>query len=128
MVRLRVLVYGAKTRCNKSGIKFDSGILQEITSIIPIVCPCCREPLDYSVGGRIHSKWRSPSLDRTDPTMGYVLGNVVVLCHRCNSLKSNATVDELRTIVRYLESLHTLVPQYAALEDQIKASQTPAGE
>ena len=37
----------------------------------------------------------SPSVDRIDPTKGYVRGNVRVISYLANRMKSNATVDQL---------------------------------
>lgn len=47
----------------------------------------------------------SPSIDRIDPKRGYVRGNVVVVSMRANSIKREATIDELRKMVAFYESL-----------------------
>jgi len=38
---------------------------------------------------------RSPSLDRYDPVLGYVPGNILVLCARCNRRKQDHTGEQL---------------------------------
>lgn len=37
----------------------------------------------------------SPSLDRRDPALGYVPGNVWVISNRANTMKNDARPDEL---------------------------------
>jgi len=71
---------------------------------LPIRCPVLGLVLDYGYrtkGGR----WQlnSPSVDRIDPSRGYVRGNVQVLSMRANMLKSNATAAELRKVAEYMD-------------------------
>lgn len=47
----------------------------------------------------------SPSLDRIEPHLGYVPGNVVVVSARVNRIKNDATVEELTKIARFYEAL-----------------------
>ncbi len=42
---------------------------------------------------RGHPNPASPSLDMWDPRLGYVTGNVWVICHSCNTRKSNMTAE-----------------------------------
>lgn len=44
-----------------------------------------------------------PTLDRIIPELGYVKGNVRVISMRANRLKSDAKVEELEAIVRYIK-------------------------
>lgn len=39
--------------------------------------------------------WSNKSIDRIDNTLGYVKGNVEVISWKANSIKSNATIEEL---------------------------------
>ena len=49
-------------------------------------------PLDY--GWPVTNLWAVPSIDRIDNTKGYVPGNVIVMSHRANKLKGDATKEE----------------------------------
>jgi len=52
------------------------------------------------------SPWAaSPSLDRIDPKKGYVRGNIIVLSHLANTIKSHATPDELETVAAFVRQL-----------------------
>ena len=42
----------------------------------------------------------SPSLDR-DPISGYIKGKIMMMSHKANSMKSNATPEELKQFARY---------------------------
>lgn len=47
----------------------------------------------------------SPSLDRIDSSKGYIKGNVVIVSHRANSIKRDATEVELIEIGRRIAEL-----------------------
>lgn len=42
-------------------------------------------------------------LDRLVPSKGYVKGNVRWISRRANRIKSDATIDELKKILKYME-------------------------
>lgn len=59
--------------------------------VIPTHCPLLGIELD-----QFHPNLDNHcSLDRIDSTKGYVRGNVMVISHRANRIKSNATAEEL---------------------------------
>lgn len=64
-------------------------------------CPYCEHKLNYAKPGDSHNpKSRDynrslPSLDRIDPRIGYRDGNLQVICSRCNTLKNDASPDEI---------------------------------
>lgn len=82
------LFNAAKSRATKLGREFNID-LHDI--VVPETCPVLGHQL------------RSPSLDRVDSSKGYVKGNVRVISHRANMLKNNATVEELRLVIKYIE-------------------------
>ena len=47
----------------------------------------------------------SPSIDRIDPSKGYTKDNVWVISRRANTIKSNATVDEVEKVAQGLRQL-----------------------
>lgn len=46
-----------------------------------------------------------PSLDRINPDRGYVPGNVQVISFRANTLKNNATREELAKVLAYMKRI-----------------------
>lgn len=81
----------AKSRAVKSGVAFD---IEVSDIIIPELCPILRIPL-IVFKGRSGGEHNSPALDRVDNTLGYVKGNVQVISHLANCMKSSASPEEL---------------------------------
>ena len=87
----------AKQRAGKKGVAFNL-TLEDIK--IPKVCPVLGIVIRRNVGaGHCDS---SPTLDRVEPTKGYVADNVWVISWRANRLKSDASLDELKLLVAAL--------------------------
>jgi hypothetical protein len=95
----REMFIGAKKRAKSLGLDFT---IELCDIVMPEVCPILGIELMTAVGtNRDHS----PSLDRKDPTKGYIKGNVWVISWRANAIKRDATLAELRLIVAALERL-----------------------
>lgn len=88
----------AKQRCKKTGTEFTITV-SDIQ--VPEFCPLLGVKLDsYADSVDVH-----PSLDRIDPKQGYVPGNVWVVSHRANRIKSDANFEELIRIGLRLKEL-----------------------
>lgn len=87
----------AKARAAQKGLAFSLTV-EDLE--IPEVCPVLGIPLRMGEGQRAD---HSPSIDRVDSSRGYEPGNVRVISWRANRLKNDATLDELRAIVAYME-------------------------
>ena len=71
----------------------------------PSHCPILGVELDYSLGkGGIQDN--SPSFDRIDSTKEYLVGNVRLISNKANTMKSNATPDELVTFAKAILLQH----------------------
>lgn len=69
---------------------------------IPLTCPVFGTPLVFNRGQPCDN---SISFDRIDSTKGYSRDNVIIISHRANTIKTNATLDELRRLVDYYTEL-----------------------
>lgn len=87
-----------KCRCKKTGMEFN---LSHSDLILPEVCPVLGIPLILGVAATHPS---SPHVDRVDNSQGYIPGNVRIISGRANILKKDATVAEIRAILKYMES------------------------
>jgi len=66
-------------------------------------CPLLGVELTYENCGQKAAPNNYATLDRIDPTKGYVMGNVQIVSFRANTLKNSATLEELKTIVQNWE-------------------------
>jgi hypothetical protein len=102
-VRIKIAIQNAINRAKKNGMSYDLGILKMADSP-PSTCKCCGIEFDYrTMRGLGRNRERSPSIDRVDNSKGYVLGNVLFICMRCNSIKTDASLVELESIVEYIK-------------------------
>lgn len=85
----------AQYRALRDGVPFA---LDWWDIVIPTECPVLGIKLKRSAGRAADC---SPSLDRVKPDGGYIPGNVEVISHRANTLKSNATPDEMLKLAIY---------------------------
>jgi hypothetical protein len=58
-------------------------------------------PIVVGAGRNAHPN--CPSVDRLDNSLGYTKDNIFIISNRANLLKKDATVDELKALVRYME-------------------------
>lgn len=91
---------GAKMRAALKGLDFNL-TSNYVESITPSVCPVFKEPFLF-VGNKKMQPF-SASLDRLDPTKGYVKGNVVVISMKANSIKNAYGSQEISTVARWLK-------------------------
>ena len=63
-------------------------------------CPCCFEPFDFNLNGK---NPHSPSVDRVIPELGYVPGNVEMICYECNRRKNSSSIEQIERIIRYMK-------------------------
>lgn len=87
----------ARKRAKQKGLEYN---IKKEDIEIPEMCPVLGIPLFVGDGKRIPN---SPSLDRIDNSLGYTKENVKVISLRANTLKNDATIEELKLIIKYME-------------------------
>lgn len=93
------LFKSAKERAKKKGLEFN---LEESDIVVPEYCPVLGIKLERG-DGKVQKN--SPTLDRIDSNKGYVKGNVIVVSQRANTIKTNATVDEIFKVYQFYKDL-----------------------
>jgi len=99
--RIKHTLGQAKRRATKDGREFDITI-QDLLPL-PTVCPVLGIELNYTgtkVRGFVDT---SPSIDRIDSSKGYIKGNVQIISWRANRVKSDASVEELEAVIKYMK-------------------------
>lgn len=90
------LLRSAKQRAKVKGLDFNI----DITDInLPDKCPLLNIPLGSFYREATDNSY---SIDRIDSSKGYTKGNVWVISKRANTLKGNATLEELELLVKNL--------------------------
>ncbi len=89
--------YSAKVRAVKDGIPFSITVDDVM---IPEFCPLLGIAIEPG-NGAMHAA--SPSLDRIQPELGYIPGNVWVVSFRANAIKQDACINELETLTTNLK-------------------------
>lgn len=69
---------------------------------LPTHCPITLVELDYAY--KDYASDNTPALDRVDNSKGYVKGNVQIISHRANRMKSNGTAEEFTRMVEYIRN------------------------
>ena len=86
----RELLKQAKYRAKKYGIEFDITV-DDIH--IPEYCPILK--IKMFKNDKRYAHEYSPSLDRINPELGYTKGNIQVISHKANTMKSSANLNDL---------------------------------
>jgi hypothetical protein len=97
------LVYDARRRAKARGVPFDL-TNEDVRELLDAgwVCRYCDSPVGAYTGG---SRPTSATLDRLVPDLGYTRANTILSCHKCNSEKSEHTVQSLRAWADKIEAL-----------------------
>ena len=91
------LVRAARHRAKNKHVPFD--ITWEDLDLI-VTCPVLGIPIFCD---SINNS-NAPSIDRFIPEKGYVKGNVFLISRRANVLKGDATIEEVKLILEYMQS------------------------
>jgi hypothetical protein len=85
-----------KTRAKKKNLEFT---IELSDIVIPETCPLLSIPL-VKGEGHYGPTPNSPSLDRIDSSKGYIKGNVWVISHKANNMKSDSTLGEFQLLAK----------------------------
>lgn len=92
-----------KARAIKKNMPYDLDA-DYLMSIYPDKCPVFGVEFVRKKTREDNSPW-SPTVDRIVPALGYVRGNVIIVCRRANNIKSDDTVDDIQRVADFYRSL-----------------------
>lgn len=87
-------VKAKKALCKSAGIPFDLDETDLPALAAVSECPILHIPIEWPTVDLAKSSPGYPNLDRIIPEKGYTRGNVRIISHRANMLKSAATPEE----------------------------------
>lgn len=90
------LLARARTRATERGMEFT---ITKEDIVIPDKCPL----LGIDIIPKAKDRTHSPSLDRIDSNKGYTPDNIWVVSSRANTLKNDASLQELELLVENLK-------------------------
>ena len=90
-----LLLRKAKERAFKFNLDFNI-TLNDIKNVMTNICPLLEIPM---VINKNHVKYNSFTLDRIIPEKGYIKNNILVISHKANRSKNNATINEYEKII-----------------------------
>ena len=91
----------AKHSAAKTGRACELDIY-DIESVLTSNCLCCGVELSYIFGRSLHDCAHRATLDRRDNNIGYIKGNVYIICWECNRIKGAASIQRLEMILQYM--------------------------
>jgi hypothetical protein len=99
--RLKMLLSAAKQRSINKNREFNITV-DDIKYLWPSnnKCPVFGFELVWNNAG---FRDTSPSIDRIDSSKGYTRDNIQIISWKANSIKSSSTVEDLRTVLKYME-------------------------
>lgn len=108
------MLHRAKARAKAQDVPFELSI-EDVD--IPERCPVLDIELQYNNGQQGGSD-NSPSLNKIDPSKGYVKGNVIVVSGLANRIKTNATLDQIKQVYDFYSQFpHFQYTQGLTLKD-----------
>jgi len=93
------LLVKARHRAKTKGLEYNLTI-EDVT--IPEYCPILGIKLERNLNGN-GPIMTSPTLDRINNSEGYIKGNVRVISFRANALRNDATLYEMKLILKDME-------------------------
>ncbi len=97
------LLYGSRLRASQKNLPHDIDY-EWIDKNLGDKCPILNEPYILA-NGTATFKRLSPSIDRIHPSDGYEKSRCVIISHRANTIKNDATLEELIRIVEFYTDL-----------------------
>lgn len=94
---LSIILQHAKARAKKKDIPFDLTIGD---IVVPECCPVLGLRLAVNKG---HAKEDSMTIDRIVPELGYVKGNVAIISFKANTIKNNASIEEIEKVLIWMK-------------------------
>lgn len=99
------LWFSTRVTSNTKGLE-HSILVEDVKSVFTEICPYLNIALNYDRHERGKVPRDAATVDRIDPTKGYIPGNIQILSFAANRMKSNFPIPELIEIAKRILSIH----------------------
>jgi len=111
-VKINAMFISARMRAKRDGIIFDITRADIAAMVGDGRCPVFGTPYSLrSSHGPNGGSDDSATLDRFVPDRGYTTENCAVISKRANNIKSNATIQQIRHLLTWMEGVTKVVAQ-----------------
>jgi hypothetical protein len=97
---LGIILQQARRRAKLKKVPFDITV-DDIE--VPEFCPVLGLRLAVNEG---HAKDNSITIDRIVPELGYVKSNVAIISFKANTIKNNASIEELEKVLKWVKEIN----------------------
>lgn len=101
---LKYMLNRTRGSAKRRGLEFS--LSEADFPVLPEYCPVFGMRLKYPGDTEGADDPAIASLDRINNSMGYIAGNVVIISLRANKIKRDASLEDLRALVAWLETKH----------------------
>lgn len=100
---LKIRIAAARSRAKKKNVSFDIDLeyLLSIWKTQEGKCFYSKLPMAIQIDS-YHSNRESLSIDRIEPSKGYVKGNIALCCDCVNTMKSNMSIENFKYYINLL--------------------------
>ena len=115
--RIEIFFQNARSRAKKENVKFNL-TREYIGSIMTSHCPVFNTMFNWTpnLNSKRENNFSSPELDKVFAEDGYIMGNVVFICHEANRIKDKGTMDQHYAIADFMHEIEKQQqenPEYA---------------
>lgn len=97
---LQYVLHSIKKRAKEKGFEFNLTI-QDLRDIWTEICPVFGVKMEFHTPNKQNNSY---SVDRIDSMKEYTKDNICIISWRANRLKCDASLEELKNLVRYMSS------------------------
>lgn len=101
------ICHGIRQRARRQSLSIDPEVNEHLVEQLikqQPNCQCCGVAYDIDSKREGIALRTSPSIDRFDPSQGYTLDNIELICFHCNNLKRHGSLRDFERIVRWMKN------------------------
>lgn len=95
LYKMKIMIGNARSRATRDGVPFNLTLDWLMDTFGKVThCPALGIKIDWENHSGAPAA-NSPSLDKIDPPLGYVVGNVALISHKANAMKNDVSPKQL---------------------------------